>query len=156
MVRGEINPPRPPQLPPSSDRSTDLANVNFNSILLFPCCGCRCPGDESPVKATHCPQQTKRSIPESGAFTLLQEPVSSCGLWRMLLPQRSSLPKSAANTNVRETGVGDNFQKRQDKESVNSETQGKLPLRHLKARKIPASMLAITCHNYYVSTKALG
>lgn len=53
----------------------------------------------------------------------------------MLLPEQSFLPKSAANANVRETGMGDNFQKHQDKESMNSETQGKLPLRHLKVQR---------------------
>ena len=105
-VLGEINPPRPPQLPPCSDRSTDLANVNFNSTPIFPCCGRHCPGDESPVKATRCPQQMKRSVPESGAFTLLQEPISSCGLWRMLLPEQSSLPKSSCQHKCERDGHG--------------------------------------------------
>lgn len=106
------------------------------------------PRDESPVKATRCPQQTKRSSPREWRIHFSKSQSPPVNLWRMLLPEQSSLPKSAANTNMRETGMGDNFQAPGQTEYELLKLQDKLRSRHLKAQRNIGQYVGSKRHSY--------
>lgn len=77
LVLGEINSPRPNQLPLCNSQHP-LSARGIELYSAFPMVWSLLPKDESPMKATHCPQQTKRSNQESVPFMLLQELTSFC------------------------------------------------------------------------------